>query len=116
VGVTASQAARIVAALGLLIAGGLLIFLAPFLFIPLGPFIAILLVVGAFLLREAIRLWRVAPTGRTMAAMLTAGFVTWYLATGEGDGPPVVPIRAIASTGLAASLIGAALVVRARGR
>ena len=112
-GVTASQSARIVATLGLLIAGGLVIFLAPFLFIPLGPFIAILVVVGFFLLREAIRLWRVAPTGRTMAAMFFAVIVTWYVAAGDGDGPPVLPLTAIAITGLAASLIGAALIVRA---
>ena len=111
-GVSSRLFSRVVAGIGLALAGALTIFVAPFMFIPLGPFILVVIAVGAFQLLEAIRLIRSSPTGRTLAAIAVALLGAFWAATNDGDGPALLPWRPIAFAVLATNLVAGWVVIR----
>ena len=91
--IAGARSARIAAAIPLSVSGAVTVFISPFLFLAVGPFIVIQIVLGGFQLREALRQVKAGPSGSTLVGLMFGVLAGLWLAFGEGDG--FLPWRAI---------------------
>ena len=108
--ITGTRSARIAAAIPLAVSGVATVFIGTILSALLAPFIVIAIVLGAFQLREALRLAKVGPRGSTLVGAMMGMITGSWLAFGEGDG--FLPWRAIGVAVLATWAVGLWLAFR----
>ena len=108
--IAGTRSARIAAAIPLAVSGVVTVFIGTILFALLAPFIVTSIVLGAFQLREALRLVKVGPSGSTLVGVMMGMITGSWLAFGEGDG--LLPWRAIGAAVLVTWAAGLWLAFR----
>jgi hypothetical protein len=108
--IAGTRSAWIAAAIPLAVSGVVTVFIGTILSALLAPFIVIPIVLGAFQLREALRLVKVGPSGSTLVGVMMGMITGCWLAFGEGDG--FLPWRAIGVVVLVTWAVGLWLALR----